>query len=71
MFIYLIALSVGVRIAGGSDCPVENMSPLYQIYPAVTRGRYEELELYKYTGIECVSVLDAIKLFTLCCVCRL
>jgi len=55
----------GVRIAGGSDCPVENMSPLYQIYSAVTRGRYEGLELYKYTGIECVSVLDAIKLFTL------
>ncbi len=41
------------------------MSPLYQIYSAVTRGRYEGVELYKYTENECVTLLDAIKLFTL------
>ncbi|MEM2305600.1 MAG: amidohydrolase family protein, partial [Candidatus Methanomethylicia archaeon] len=51
--------------AGGSDCPVENMSPLYQIYSAVTRGKYEGVKLYKYTESECVTVLDAIKLFTM------
>lgn len=64
---YLIKTLIdkGIRVAGGSDCPVENMSPLYQIYSAVTRGRYEGVELYKYTGDECITVWDAIKLFTL------
>ncbi|MEM2708021.1 MAG: amidohydrolase [Candidatus Methanomethylicia archaeon] len=66
-YVYPISslISSGIKIAGGSDCPVENMSPLYQIYSAVTRGKYEGVKLYKYTESECVTVLDAIKLFTM------
>ncbi|MEM2184501.1 MAG: amidohydrolase [Candidatus Methanomethylicia archaeon] len=57
-------LKSGLKIAGGSDCPVDPLDPLYQIYSAVTRGKYENIELYNYTRDECLTPLEAIKLFT-------
>jgi len=57
-------LKADVKIAGGSDCPVDPLNPLYQIYSAVTRGKYENIELYNYTEDECLTPLEAIKLFT-------
>ncbi|MCX8168740.1 MAG: amidohydrolase [Candidatus Methanomethylicia archaeon] len=57
-------LKASLNIAGGSDCPVDPLNPLYQIYSAVTRGKYENIELYNYTQNECLNVLEAIKLFT-------
>lgn len=54
-----------ILIGGGSDSPVDPLNPIYQIYSAVTRGRYEGIELYKYTVNECLEPIDAIRLFTL------
>lgn len=54
----------GVYTSGGSDCPVDPLDPLYQIYSAVSRGKFDGIELYKYTEMECLSPIEAIKLFT-------
>ncbi|MCS7386618.1 MAG: amidohydrolase [archaeon GB-1867-005] len=55
----------GVRIGGGSDCPVDPLDPIYQIYSAVTRGKFEKIKLYEYTANECLTPLEAIRMFTL------
>lgn len=57
-------IKANLKIAGGSDCPVDPLDPLYQIYSAVTRGKYEKIELYNYTQDECLTPLEAVKLFT-------
>jgi len=57
-------MKAGVKIAGGSDCPVDPLDPLYQIYSAVSRGRYDGIELYKYTFDECLAPVEAVSLFT-------
>jgi len=58
-------LSSGIRLIIGSDSPVENFDPMYQIYAVVTRGRYEGIETYKYTCGQEIEVADAIKMYTL------
>lgn len=55
----------GVYIGGGSDCPVDPLDPIYQIYSAVTRGKYEGIKLYKYTPEECLTPVEALKVFTI------
>jgi len=55
----------GVKIGGGSDCPVDPLDPIYQIYSAVTRGKYENIKLYKYSENECLTPIEALKLFTI------
>jgi len=55
----------GVPIGGGSDCPVDPLDPIYQIYSAVTRGKYENIKLYSYTPEECLTPMEALKIFTI------
>jgi len=57
-------IEAGVKIAGGSDCPVDPLDPLYQIYSAVSRGKYDGIKLYKYTYDECLTPIEAALLFT-------
>ena len=46
----------GVRIVGGSDCPVEPMSPLLGIWAAVSRASFPE---------ERISVEEALRMYTI------
>jgi predicted amidohydrolase YtcJ len=48
-------LNEGVRVAGGSDCPMEPLSPLLGIQTAVTREYFPE---------ERVSVEEALRMYT-------
>ncbi|MBN1245319.1 amidohydrolase [Candidatus Bathyarchaeota archaeon] len=49
-------ISEGVKVSGGSDCPMEPLSPLLGIKAAVTREFFSE---------ECVTVEDALRLYTI------
>ena len=57
-------LKSGLNVAASSDAPVEPHNPWESIYAAITRGKYEGRELFKYTYMECLSLLDAIKMYT-------
>jgi len=48
-------MMTGIVLCGGSDCPVESISPLLGIWAAVVRQRNSE---------ECLTVEEAIRLYT-------
>lgn len=55
---------MGIRLAGGSDCPVETFNPILGVYTAVTR---KDLKGYPEEGWypeEKLDLYDALKLFT-------
>ena len=55
----------GLILAGSSDSPVEPINPWTGIYAAITRGKYEKIKLYKYTVNERLSLIEALKLYTI------
>ncbi len=55
----------GIIITGGSDCPVEPINPFTGIYAAITRGKNEKIELWKYTKNEKLTLEEAIKIYTI------
>lgn len=57
-------LDYGVRISGGSDCPVEPFNPLLGIYTAVTRQDLEGNPKGGWYPKERLSLLEALRLFT-------
>ena len=57
-------IDAGVKVAFSTDAPVEPVNPWLTIYAAVTRGRYENLELYKYTANECLTFEEALECYT-------
>ncbi|MDP2872579.1 MAG: amidohydrolase [Bacillota bacterium] len=58
-------LEAGVRCAGGSDCPVEPLEPLWGIYAAVTRSAMDGQRPEGWLPQEKLDPLTAVKLFTL------
>lgn len=58
-------LEAGVRCAGGSDCPVEPLEPLYGIYAAVTRSSMEGTPAEGWIPEERLDPITALRLFTL------
>ena len=54
----------GLRLLGGSDCPVESFSPWHGIYAAVTRKDLDGFPKTGYHSEEKVSVYDALCMFT-------
>jgi predicted amidohydrolase YtcJ len=56
-------LSKGVICAGGSDAPVEPIDPLLGIHAAVTRKTPGKPDIWN--GDQKISMLDAVKLFTI------
>ena len=54
----------GCKIPGGSDCPIEEGNPLFEYYAAITRKDHEENPSKGWEAQECVSRLDALKMFT-------
>ena len=54
----------GVPVAFSTDSPVEPVNPWETIYAAVSRGRHEGIELYRYTEDQKLTVGEALHLYT-------
>ena len=54
----------GCKIAGGSDCPIEEGNPLFEYYAAITRQDHNGFPEKGWEPQECISRLDALKMFT-------
>lgn len=62
-FAWKTLLEDGIRCAGGSDAPIEEVNPLLGIYAAVTRRK--PMETHEgYLPDQKISVYDAVKLYT-------
>ncbi|MGE5560024.1 MAG: amidohydrolase [Chloroflexota bacterium] len=57
-------LDAGVHCAGGSDCPVEPLQPLWGIYAAVTRAAMDGTPAGGWLPEQRLSVDQAVALFT-------
>lgn len=58
-------LERGIKVGFGTDAPVEPVNPWETVYYAVTRGKYEGLEIYDFTRDEVISVQDALNCYTI------
>jgi len=58
-------LMAGLHCAGGSDCPVEPLEPLWGIYAAVTRSGMDGDPVEGWLPGERLDPLTALKLYTL------
>ena len=56
-------LKKGVPIGFGTDSPIEVVNPWETVYAAVTRGKFEAIETYRYTEEECISIEEALHLY--------
>ena len=63
-YCFKTAYEMGIHASFGSDCPVEDCNPFCGIYCAVTRKDYNHLPEGGWNPQECVSVEDAIDMFT-------
>ncbi|GAB6944771.1 amidohydrolase family protein [Vulcanisaeta sp. JCM 14467] len=54
----------GIMLGFSTDAPVEPLNPWETVYAAVTRGRYEGIELLKYTEGEAVSIAETLHYYT-------
>ncbi|MGC8497708.1 MAG: amidohydrolase [Thermoplasmata archaeon] len=57
-------LSSGLNVAFSTDAPVEPINPWLTVYAAVTRGKYENIELSKYTMNQALSISEALFCYT-------
>ncbi|MHA0857993.1 amidohydrolase [Paenibacillus sp. CMAA1364] len=57
-------LTNGLHCAGGSDAPIESISPLHGIHAAVTRTNSDDPSRTVYEPREKLSVFEAISLYT-------
>ncbi|AFI29488.1 amidohydrolase [Bacillus sp. JS] len=63
-FAWKTLMSKGILCAGGSDAPIEPVDPLLGIQSAVLRKSIHEHNGPSYNESECLSVYEAIKLYT-------
>lgn len=63
-YCFKTAYEMGIHASFGSDCPVEDCNPFRGIYCAVTRKDYNHLPEGGWNPQECVSVEDAIDMYT-------
>ncbi|HHY31547.1 MAG TPA: amidohydrolase [Firmicutes bacterium] len=64
-YAYRSLSSAGVRLAFGSDAPVEEPNPIEGIFAAVTRKRTDEVLLPGWHTEECLTVEEAVRGYTL------
>ncbi|OAB42382.1 amidohydrolase [Paenibacillus glacialis] len=64
MYAWQTMFVAGLHCAGGSDAPIEQVSPLLGMYTAVTRMNSVDLTQTVYQPDERLSVFDAISLYT-------
>ncbi len=57
-------LNLGLKIPGGSDCPIETGNPLFEFYAAITRQDHEGFPKGGWQPQEKINPLDALKMFT-------
>ena len=57
-------INMGVKIPGGSDCPIEAGNPLFEFYAAVTRQDHTSFPKMGFQPQEKVISDDALKMFT-------
>jgi len=57
-------IDLGLKIPGGSDCPIETGNPLFEFYAAVTRQDHQGLPVGGWQSQEKVNHLNALKMFT-------
>ena len=57
-------IDAGCQIPGGSDCPIEEGNPLFEYYAAITRQDHNGFPEKGWEPQECISRLDALKMFT-------
>ena len=57
-------IDLGLKIPGGSDCPIETGNPLFEFYAAVTRQDHLGLPKGGWQAQEKVTNLNALKMFT-------
>jgi len=63
-YCFKTAYEMGIHASFGSDCPVEDCNPFSGIYCAVTRKDYNHLPEGGWNLQECISVEDAIDMYT-------
>ena len=57
-------ISHGMKIPGGSDCPIETGNPIFEFYAAVTRQDHAGWPAGGWQSQEKVNRLNALKMFT-------
>ena len=57
-------INLGLKIPGGSDCPIETGNPLFEFYAAVTRTNHQGLPKGGWQPQEKINSLHALKMFT-------
>ena len=57
-------LDMGVPIPGGSDCPIEDGNPLFEIFAAVTRKDHNGYPKNGWHPEQCIDRISALKMFT-------
>jgi len=57
-------INLGVKIPGGSDCPIETGNPLFEFYAAVTRQNHRLLPAGGFQPQEKIHSKDALNMFT-------
>ncbi len=64
VYAFKTLLRSGISVGFSTDSPVEPLNPWETVYAAVTRGKYEDIPLYKLTEHECLSVEEALYSYT-------
>ena len=54
----------GAKIAGGSDCPIEEGNPLFEFYAAITRQDHKGFPDSGFQNQELVTPIEALKMLT-------
>ena len=54
----------GAKIAGGSDCPIEEGNPLFEFYAAITRQDHQGYPEKGFQNQESVTPIEALKMMT-------
>ena len=57
-------INLGIKIPGGSDCPIETGNPLFEFYAAVTRKNHQGFPQKGFQPQEIVNRVNALKMFT-------
>ncbi|NQU68073.1 MAG: amidohydrolase [Candidatus Marinimicrobia bacterium] len=57
-------INAGLKVAGGSDCPIESGNLLHEIYAATTRQNHSGFPESGWHSAESVKPIDALKMFT-------
>ena len=57
-------INKGAKIAGGSDCPIEDGNPLFELYAAITRQNHEGQPNQGFQKQEAVTPIEALKMLT-------